>query len=31
MGEHPSLLEWNAIVAAVFVGLLWVLRRGRAK
>jgi NADH:ubiquinone oxidoreductase subunit H len=27
--EHPSLLEWNAIVAAAFVAIVWALRRRR--
>lgn len=31
MGDHPSLLEWNALVVAGFVALLWALRKARKK
>lgn len=29
--DHPSLLEWNVLVAAGFVGLVWALRKLKAK
>ncbi len=25
--DHPSLLEWNVLVGAGFVGLMWALAK----